>query len=358
MTALPGGGNPQHAGAGGSPPLAMPLAVPLAVPMAVPMAVIVAGPTASGKSALALALAQRLGGTVINADSMQIYRDLRIVTARPSRAEEEGAPHVLYGVRAAAEPGSVAWWRGEALAAMAVAHAAGRVPILCGGTGMYFLSLIQGLADIPPPGDAARAEARALLADIGPAALHARLAEEDPATAARLTPADGQRLARAWEVWRGTGQGLAAWQRAGNAGAAPWRFRSILLDPPRDALRGAIEARFDAMLAQGALDEVRALMAQQLSPALPAMRAHGVPELAKHLAGLCTLHQARALACIATSQYTKRQATWFRHHALGETGESRILLARFGGEAQYMERIIADMQHFIFSRVDALHNAP
>ncbi len=166
-----------------------------------PPALIVAGPTASGKSALALALAHRLNGTIINADAMQVYRELRMLTARPTQQDEAQIPHRLYGVQSAAEPGSVAWWREAALAEMAAALEAGRLPILTGGSGLYFASLTEGLADIPDPGPAARAEARALLKELGPAALHGRLAEVDPATAARLRPTDSQRIARAWEVW-------------------------------------------------------------------------------------------------------------------------------------------------------------
>ncbi|MBV8614800.1 MAG: hypothetical protein JOY66_13690, partial [Acetobacteraceae bacterium] len=187
-------------------------------------ALVVFGPTASGKSALALALARRLDGTVVNADSMQVYRELRVLTARPSPEEEAAAPHRLYGVRPAAEPASAAWWRGAGLAVMEEARAEGRLPVLCGGTGFYINALTHGLAEIPEPAPAARAEARALLDAIGSARLHARLAESDPATAARLRPNDGQRVARAWEVWRGTGRGLAAWQGAGAAPAPGWRF--------------------------------------------------------------------------------------------------------------------------------------
>ena len=164
-----------------------------------PLALFVVGPTASGKSALALAIAERLGGAIINADSMQLYRELRIITARPSAADEARAPHLLYGVRAAAEAASVAWWRDAALKAMEETHAAGRLPIICGGTGMYCAALTQGIAAIPPIPAPAREEARRLLAEEGPAALHARLAAEDPASAARLRPSDSQRLARPWE---------------------------------------------------------------------------------------------------------------------------------------------------------------
>jgi tRNA dimethylallyltransferase len=313
---------------------------------AAPPALIVAGPTCSGKSALAIMLAQRLGGVIVNADSMQVYRELRIVTARPTEADEALVPHALYGVRPAAEAGSVAWWRDAALGEMQRATAAGRLPILCGGTGLYFLSLTQGIADIPPPGDPARAEARRLLAEGGPAALHAWLAERDPATAARLDPADSQRLTRAAEVWLGTGQGLAAWQ-AQAALPAPFRFSAVLLDPPREVLRAAIATRFAGMLAAGALEEVRALLTLGLDPALPAMRAHGVPELAAHLRGNITLAEAERRATLATGQYTKRQATWFRHHDLAPEGRTHTIHARIAGHAQFSEQKLADLITFI-----------
>ncbi|GGJ31706.1 tRNA (adenosine(37)-N6)-dimethylallyltransferase MiaA [Neoroseomonas lacus] len=312
-----------------------------------PTALLVAGPTASGKSALALALAERLGGVVINADSMQVYRELRVITARPTVAEEALVPHRLYGVRPAAEAASVAWWRGEALAAMAEAHAAGRLPILCGGTGMYFASLTQGLSDIPAIPEAAREEARRLLAEEGVAALHARLMAEDPLTAGRLRPSDSQRIARAWEVWRGTGRGLAAWQADGGTGPAPWRFAAILIDPPREALRSAIAARWAAMLDGGAIEEVRALVAQGLDPALPAMRAHGVPELAALLAGRVNLADASARAMLNTGRYTKRQATWFRHHPLADASRMHTIHARIADVAQFSESFEADVIAFI-----------
>jgi tRNA dimethylallyltransferase len=311
-----------------------------------PHALIVAGPTCSGKSALAIMLARRLGGTIVNADSMQVYRELRIVTARPTPAEEADIPHVLYGVRPAADAGSVAWWRDAALAEMARAHTAGRLPILCGGTGLYFLSLTQGIADIPPPGAAARDEARALLTQIGPAALHARLAEQDPDTATRIDPADSQRIARAFEVWRGTGKGLVAWQTQG-APPAPWRFSAILLDPPRPVLRAAIATRFAAMLQAGALEEVRALLAQNLDQALPAMRAHGVPELAAHLRGEISVVEAERRATLVTGQYTKRQATWFRHHDLAPKHRTHTIHARIAGQAQFSEHETAEIVTFI-----------
>lgn len=309
-------------------------------------ALIVAGPTCSGKSALALRLAQEGGGTVINADSMQVYRELRILTARPTPADEAAAPHALYGVRPAREPGSAAWWRGAALAEMGRAAGAGRLPILCGGTGMYLLALTSGLADIPDPGPAARAEARDLLAAHGAEALHARLLAADPDTAATLRPGDSQRVARAWEVLTGTGQGLAAWQRAAPQ-PPPWRFRMVLLDPPRPALRAAIAGRFAAMLDAGALDEARALLALGLGPALPAMRAHGVPELAAFLAGQATLAQAERLAVLATGQYTKRQATWFRHRSPVAPAATHTIHARYAGGTQFPESLWCDLMHFI-----------
>jgi tRNA dimethylallyltransferase len=309
-----------------------------------PHALIVAGPTASGKSTLALALAERLGGTVINADAMQVYRELRIITARPTAAEEARAPHRLYGVRPAAEAGSMAWWRGEALREMAAA----RLPILCGGTGLYLAALTQGIADIPDPGEAARAEARRRLAEQGPAALHAALAAVDPATAARLRPNDSQRLARAWEVWAGTGRGLAAWQ-ARRGMPAPYQFSAILLDPPRADLREAIARRFAAMLAEGAVAEVAGLLARRLDPALPAMRAHGVPELAADLRGEITLAEAQRRTERATVQYTKRQATWFRHHSLAPPARTHTIHARVTDLTQFSVSDMARLMNFLHS---------
>ena len=288
-------------------------------------AVIVAGPTCSGKSALALALARALDGVVINADSMQVYRELRVLTARPTPQQEAQCPHLLYGVRAAAEPGSVAWWRGEALAALRAGWAEGRLPILCGGTGLYLAALTDGLADIPEPGEPARRAARALLAELGPAALHERLARLDPDSARGIRPGDGQRLARAWEVLAGTGRGVADWRRQHRLPAAPARFTALLLAPPRASLRAAIASRFAAMLEAGALDEVEALLALGLSPALPAMRAHGVPELAGYLRGTGSLEAASGRAILAQGRYTKRQQTWFAHHRLAPAERTDII---------------------------------
>ena len=319
------------------------------MPAELATALIVAGPTASGKSALALVIAQRLGGTIVNADSMQVYRELRILTARPTPQEEALAPHALYGVRPAAEPGSAGWWRTAALEAMQAARKAGRMPILCGGTGLYLTALTEGLAEIPDPGPLARAEARTLLAELGSRALHERLAVVDPDTAARLRPTDAQRIARAWEVWRGTGRGLAAWHTEPVMRPAGWRFAALLLAPPRPALRAAIAARFEAMLAAGALAEVRALLSLRLDPSLPAMRAQGVPELAAHLRGELSLAEAAERAVLATGRYAKRQATWFRHHKLAPEGPAHTIYARIAGLEQFSERNVAEIFDFIRS---------
>ena len=226
--------------------------------------------------------------------------------------------------------------RDAALVEMAAARVAGRLPILCGGTGLYLSALTQGIADIPDPGAVARAEARALLAEFGPAALHARLLQADPKTAATLRPSDGQRLARAWEVWRGTGRGLADWY-ATAARRPEWSFRMILLAPPRDTLRDAIETRFTMMLKAGALQEVAALLALPLDPAVPALRAHGVPELSAHLRGELTLETAQQRAVLASGRYTKRQATWFRHRTIVDPCATHTIHARFAAETQFSE---------------------
>lgn len=312
-----------------------------------PAALVVAGPTASGKSALALMLAERLGGAVINADSMQVYRDLRVLTARPSPEEEARVPHLLYGVRDAAEPASAGWWRREAVAAMERAHGAGRLPILCGGTGLWLSALVRGIGAIPAVPEDVRAASRALAASIGAPALHARLALRDPATAALLEPGDTQRVIRAWEVLEATGRGLASWWEERPEAPAPWRFAMILLRPPRAALRAAIDARFLAMLESGALDEVRALVARGLDPALPAMKAHGVPNLAAALSGRTTLARAVAEGQAMVRQYAKRQDTWFRHQTLVRPEAMHIIHARYAGLAQLSERDAAGLFAFI-----------
>lgn len=315
-------------------------------------ALIVAGPTCSGKSALAFHLADLYCGTVINADSMQVYRELRILTARPSEEEEAAIPHRLYGVLPAATPGSVAWWREQVLAEMQACRQAGRLPILCGGTGMYLRALTDGLVEVPDPGDEARQEARTLLADIGPEALHRKLMQADPQTASRLHEQDSQRISRAWEVFVGTGRGLASWREDRALPAAPYRFISLQLDPDRDELRAAIAQRFDDMVAAGALEEVAALREQKLPASLPAMRAHGVPELGQVLEGQCSMEEARLAATRAIGRYTRRQATWFRHHTLSQEGDGEIIFHRTSSKEFFLSEKMRKIEYFISSRID------
>jgi tRNA dimethylallyltransferase len=283
-------------------------------------AVLIAGPTASGKSALALTLAERLGGTIINADSMQVYRDLRIITARPTPDEEACVPHRLYGHVDAAENYSVGRWCADAEAAMRQVRDEGRVPILTGGTGLYFKALTQGLSAVPPTPPDIRAAVRARIAAQGAPAIHAELARRDPEVAARLRAADKMRVGRALEVLEATGRSLAGWHRDGMPAILdPKRAVSVFLTPERTELYRRIDARFEAMLAAGALDEVRALDARHLDPLLPAMKAHGVPWLRRHLAGEISLQEAAEGGKMDTRRYTKRQATWFRNQMPGWT---------------------------------------
>jgi len=304
--------------------------------------VLLAGPTASGKSSLALALAEALGGTVINADSLQVYRDLRIVTARPTPAEEARVPHRLYGVLDGDDVCSAARWAGMAADAAREAWTAGRVPILVGGTGLYIKALTEGLAAIPDIPPDIRAAARARLDDMGNAAFHADLAARDPEMAARLDPGNSQRLARAWEVLEATGRSLAWWQDQPPA-PPPLSARTLtlVLDPEREALRAAIDARFAAMVAAGALDEVRALLARTLPPDRPVMKAVGVPELAAHLRGDIDLATAIARAQAASRQYAKRQRTWLRHQMRAD------LTLTPTPAAQYSETLAAQTIAFV-----------
>ena len=276
--------------------------------------ILIAGPTASGKSALALELAAKLGGVIINADSMQVYRDLRIITARPTPDEEKRVPHRLYGHVDAAENYSVGRWFGEAAAALADTFGQGRPAIMTGGTGLYFSTLTRGIAAVPPVPAEIRRVVRNRLTTEGVAALHQELSKRDPATAARLKPGDRTRITRALEVVLATGRSLTQWHednmpaRLDLAAAA-----KVFLMPNRDELGLRIDARFDAMMSAGALEEVRAFAARNLDPNLPAMKAHGVPWLIRHLKGEIAMAEAVAQAKRDTRRYTKRQATWFRN---------------------------------------------
>ncbi len=279
---------------------------------------IVAGPTASGKSALALAVAEAFDGVVVNADSMQVYRELRVLTARPSPEDEARAPHRLYGVLSAAERCSAGRWRALALGEIAAAHAAARLPILCGGTGFYLKALIEGLPPMPDIPHEIRARLSARLQSEGTTALHAELAARDPAVAGRIAPGDRQRVLRALEVLEATGQSLADWQDGPAEPPPGLRVATILLAPPRVALYAACDRRLEAMAAAGALDEVRQLNAMGLDSSLPAMKAVGVPEFGEYLKGNCDFQAAVAAAQQATRRYAKRQMTWFRHQIIAD----------------------------------------
>jgi tRNA dimethylallyltransferase len=279
---------------------------------------LIAGPTASGKSALALTLAERLGGIIVNADSMQVYRDLRVITARPTVDDEARVPHRLYGHIDAAENYSVGRWCADARATLAEAERESRLPIVVGGTGLYFKALTQGLSAVPPTPPEIRAAVRARCDRDGAAALHAELARRDPAMAGRLKPGDRMRVARALEVLEATGRSLADWHRDGMPAILdPESAVKVFLAVDRAELHRRIDERFDGMLAAGALGEVEALAARGLDPMLPAMKAHGVPWLRRHLAGEIGLDEAAEGGKRDTRRYTTRQATWFRHQMPG-----------------------------------------
>jgi len=316
--------------------------------MTPPRPILIAGPTASGKSGLALALAERLGGTVINADSMQVYRELRILTARPTTEDEARAPHLLYGFTSGAEAYSAGRYAADAARAIAQVRAAGRVPIVVGGTGLYFKSLLEGLSPIPAADPAVRTFWRTEAARRPVTELHRLLAGRDPEMAARLMPGDTQRIVRALEVLDSTGQSLAEWQRhPGRPVLGEAETVRLLLLPERQGHGAAIDARFEAMLATGALEEVRALVAAGLSAELPIMRAHGVPSLAAHLKGALSLEAAVAAAKSDTRHYAKRQLTWLR----------RNMIAWRRITTQETERFIAHDLAFIMHGLDRTQSA-
>jgi tRNA dimethylallyltransferase len=268
------------------------------------------GPTASGKSALALALADRIGGEIVNADSMQVYRDFRVLTARPTPQEEARARHHLYGHIDASERYSTGRWLYDAMAVLADIRARGGRPILVGGTGLYFKALTQGLADIPAPDPDVRAGLQERAEREGAPALHAELAQRDPSVAARLKPNDAPRILRALEVLDTTGDSIAAFQADTKSALATDEWLGMTLAPQRETLYAAIDDRFDLMLQQGALDEARALAARALDATLPAMKAHGAPALMRHLRGAITLDEAAGIGKRDTRRYAKRQFTW------------------------------------------------
>src|SRR5437870_1842073 len=277
-------------------------------------AVLIAWPTASGQTALALELAQKTGGIVINTDSMQVYLDLRIITARPTVEEEARAPHRLYGHVDASVNFSAGAWVADAAKVLADARAAGRLPIFIGGSGLYFKALTRGLSAVPPIPAEIRDAVRDRLERYGVEALHAELAWRDPVSAERLKPRDRTRIARALEVVEATGRALPDWHREGLPPPLPQsEFTALFLAPERDQLYARIDARFDAMLDAGALEEVAVLAARKLDPLLPAMKAHGVPALIRYLRGEITREEAAEIGRADTRHYAKRQFTWFRH---------------------------------------------
>ncbi len=298
--------------------------------MTKPPLILIGGPTASGKSARALEAARRMNGVIINADAMQVYAGLPLLTAQPEAEDKRAAPHELYEVYDPAERSSAGKWLALAEAALRRCAEAGRTPILVGGTGLYFKALTDGLAAIPPIPDAVRAEVQALYEHMGEAAFRSRLATLDPSSAARIKPNDRQRLIRAFEVAQHTGQPLGYWQNgAGQAqdGAGPvsaFAVRRILLLPPREELYAACDRRFERMMERGALEEVRALLDRSLDPDLPAMKILGVRELAAYLRGEVSRADAVAQAQQATRNYAKRQMTWFRNQWREDGGDYSV----------------------------------
>ena len=275
---------------------------------------LMAGPTASGKSALALELAQRIGGAVVNADSMQVYRDLSVLTARPDAAEEARVPHRLYGHVDAATSYSAGHFVMDAASVLEELRAQRRVPIFVGGTGLYFKALVAGLSAVPPIPQTVRESVRGRLERDGVEALHTELVRCDPVSAARLRPRDRTRIARALEVVEATGSSITDWHRKRQSPLLPvGQFTALFVAPERETLYARIDARFDAMLKTGALAEVEQLAARHLDPLLPAMKAHGVQPLIRHLRGQITLAAAAEIGRADTRRYAKRQFTWFRH---------------------------------------------
>lgn len=278
-----------------------------------PTAILIAGPTASGKSALAVAIARELGGLVINADSMQVYDTLRILTARPSDEELAQAPHALYGHVSAAHAYSAAQWVADVERTLAACRSAGRIPVIVGGTGLYFKVLLEGLSPVPAIPDDVRRHWRTQAERLGAAALHAELAKRDAVMAERLRPTDPQRITRALEVLEATGQSLGVWQEMpGRPVLEAGATVRLCLRPARSWLQERCDARFEQMIAMGALDEVRALAARSLSPTLPAMRAIGVSPLLRHVQGHASLAEAIQTGKMDTRRFVKRQETWLK----------------------------------------------
>ncbi len=276
--------------------------------------ILVAGPTASGKSSMAMDIADEFGGVIINADSMQVYKELSIVTARPSMADEARVPHKLYGIISASQPWSVAQWLQRAVDEIHACHAAGKLPVVTGGTGLYFRALMHGIADIPEVPSDVRDHITARLASEGNDVLHGELSKVDPETAARISPSDTQRLIRATEVYLATGRSLSDWIAEGNKGVPKgFRFQPLVLEPPRDILYSRIDQRFKQMVNEGALMEVSKFAEHSFDPTLSAMKAVGIRELMAFESGDIPLEEAISRAQKVSRNYAKRQLTWFRN---------------------------------------------
>jgi tRNA dimethylallyltransferase len=290
---------------------------PASLELSDPKITLIAGPTASGKSRLAMDMAASTGAVILNADSQQLYADLRMLSARPSQADEAEAEHRLYGVADAAEAWSVGRWTREVLPVLAELVDAGRPALLVGGTGLYFTALTKGLADIPEVPDQVRDAVAAAFDDEGEPLFRRRLAALDPAAAARIEQGDRQRLTRAMAVAEHTGRALSDWTADTTPLLAPGSWTGLVVEPDRERLYANCDLRVGLMVEQGAVEEVRALMARDLSPDLPAMKAVGVREFAAHLAGETTLDQAIDATRQSTRNYAKRQLTWFRNQTPG-----------------------------------------
>lgn len=305
--------------------------------------IIVAGPTASGKSELAIRLAERFAGTVVNADSMQVYEELEILSARPGPADRARVPHRLFGVMPLGEACSVALWRDRAQAVLDEVWRAGRVPILCGGTGLYIRALLQGIAAVPEIPEGIRAAAHKRLTAMGGPAFRAALGQRDPIMAARLADGDGQRLVRAWEVIEATGRSLAAWQRDATSPPDGLDAFSIVLMPEREALYAACDGRFLAMIDGGGIEEAERVAGLGLDPDLPGMKALGLPQLIRYVRGVDPLEVAVALAQRETRRYAKRQTTWFRHQLKADC----LISAQYSKSVE--ERIFPKIRQFLLT---------
>jgi tRNA dimethylallyltransferase len=289
---------------------------------------IIAGPTASGKSSLALSLAERFGGEIVNADSMQVYQEFRVLTARPTKDDEVRVPHHLYGFESVSSPCSAGSWLGRVVPVIEDIFARDNIPVVCGGTGLYLKVLQEGIAPVPDIPEGAVRELGDMYAEIGGDAFRQRLAERDPVGAAKLEPGDRQRLIRALVVVMETGRTLDQWQSAQNPEPPlDARFFIVHLIPPRDQLYRRIENRFEQMIEQGALDEVRAVHNLGLDAALPALKALGVPDFQNHLINDTTLEEAVDKAKQRTRNFAKRQLTWFRNQSAAD-----LVIEGFGGD--------------------------